>query len=173
MTSVFHIVLSFVYGTQLTLIVVSYVPIVCLMNSFITKVTTDSHWKMSSNDQLFQYHFIKFYCWKKLEVILSTSELNVYARAANVVEEVLSGIRTVFAFGGEKIEVERYKQYLKPAEKIVGKKGMFASIKDASIRLLYFTSYALTFWFGARWVLEDKMKYDKRYTLNALIIVWL
>lgn len=104
-------------------------------------------------------------------MILSTKELNAYAKAANIVEEVLSSIRTVFAFGGEKIEVDRYKKHLLPAEKIVEEKSFCACIEDASMRFLYFFSCALSFWFGVRWVLDDRDKIDKIYTTSVLITV--
>lgn len=38
-------------------------------------------------------------------------EQRVYASAGGIAEEVLSGIRTVVAFGGEEREAERYEQY--------------------------------------------------------------
>lgn len=38
---------------------------------------------------------------------MSIKEQNAYSTAANVAEEVFSGIRTVFAFGGEGVEVVR------------------------------------------------------------------
>lgn len=38
LTAIVCIVVSFFYGWQLTLIVISYLPIVCLMNFFIAKV---------------------------------------------------------------------------------------------------------------------------------------
>lgn len=43
----------------------------------------------------------------KLTVSFTNKELNEYASAGGVAEEVLSSIRTVFAFGGEKKEVMR------------------------------------------------------------------
>ena len=97
--------------------------------------------------------------------------MNAYSKAANIVEEVLSGIRTVFAFGGEKIEVERYRKHLQPAQKIAEKKGIFSCIGDASMRLLYFGSCALSFWFGVEWVLDDRDKDEKIYTTSVLITV--
>ena len=39
---------------------------------------------------------------------LTGQELQAYAKAGAVADEVLSSIRTVAAFGGEKKEVERY-----------------------------------------------------------------
>lgn len=88
-----------------------------------------------------------------------------------MVEEVLSGIRTVFAFGGEKIEVNRYKKQLEPAVRLIERKGIWTSIEDASMRLLYFISCALSFWFGVQWVLADRDKNTKVYTIPVLITV--
>lgn len=101
----------------------------------------------------------------------STKELNAYSKAANVVEEVLSGIRTVFAFGGEKLEVERYRKHLLPAQNAAKKKGLFACMGDAVTRFLYFASCAVSFWFGVQWVLNDRDNIDKTYTTAVLIIV--
>lgn len=86
-------------------------------------------------------------------------------------EEVLGGVRTVFAFGGEHLEVQRYKKRLEPAEKIAERKGIFGCIDDAAIRFIYFCSLAISFWFGVQWVLEDRDKTDKTYTTISLITV--
>lgn len=83
----------------------------------------------------------------------------------------MSGIRTVFAFGGEKIETERYSKLLTPVIRAARRKGMFSSVADGTIRFLYFASCALSFWFGVRWVLEDRDKTHKTYTPAVLIIV--
>lgn len=84
---------------------------------------------------------------------------------------MLSGVRTVFAFGGERIEVDRYKRLLLPAENAARRKGLYASIGDAVTRILYFLSCALASWYGAQWVIEDRDKVDKAYTTAVLIIV--
>lgn len=42
---------------------------------------------------------------------LTVKELNSYSYAGSAAEEVLSGIRTVIAFGGEDKEVQRSKSY--------------------------------------------------------------
>lgn len=107
----------------------------------------------------------------KFQVISSTKELNAYAKAANVVEEVLSGIRTVFAFGGEKLEVDRYQKNLQPAAKAAERKGVYTCIGDATTRFLYFASCAVSFWYGVQWVLEDRDKEVKTYTTTTLITV--
>ena len=43
---------------------------------------------------------------------ITTKELDAYAKAGSIAEEVLSSIRTVAAFGGERKEIERYKYTL-------------------------------------------------------------
>lgn len=98
-------------------------------------------------------------------------ELDSFATAASVVEEALSGVRTVFAFGGEKVEVDRYTKLLQPAKKAAKQKGLYASICDAVTRLMFFVSCALSFWFGVQWVLLDRDKIDKDYTPASLLIV--
>lgn len=88
-------------------------------------------------------------------------------------EEVLSGIRTVFAFGGEKVEIERYNKRLINAKKAVGRKGLLAGIGDGIMRFLFFGSNALAFWYGVRLVLDDRDKSvdEKEYTPATLMIV--
>lgn len=98
-------------------------------------------------------------------------ELDAYAKAASVVEEALSGIRTVLAFGGEKLEVERYRKLLEPAKYAARHKGLYSSITDAVTRFLFFASSALSFWYGVQWVLRDRDKADKEYTPASLMIV--
>lgn len=39
---------------------------------------------------------------------LVTKEMNVFAAAGAIAEESLAAIRTVAAFGGEKVEADRY-----------------------------------------------------------------
>lgn len=86
-------------------------------------------------------------------------------------EEVLSGIRTVIAFAGEKLEVERYRKRLLPAQKAATKKGLYSCIGDAVTRFLYFSTCAISFWFGVQWVLKDRGNEHKTYTAAVLIAV--
>lgn len=91
--------------------------------------------------------------------------------AANLVEEVLGGIRTVVAFCGEKREIERYDKLLVPAQKAGVRKGMSSGIGDGIMRFLFFASNALAYWYGVRLVLNDRDKTDKEYTPAVLMIV--
>lgn len=77
----------------------------------------------------------------------------------------------MFAFGGEKVEVDRYNDLLVPAKMAARRKGFYSSISDGITRFLFFVSCALSFWFGVQWVLEDRDKIVKSYTAADLIIV--
>lgn len=46
--------------------------------------------------------------WIQFVAKLTGMELQAYAKAGAIADEVLSSIRTVAAFGGEKKEVQRY-----------------------------------------------------------------
>lgn len=86
-------------------------------------------------------------------------------------EEVLSGIRTVFAFGGEQLEIERYNKQLTKERRAVLMKGVISGIGDGIMRFLFFGSNALGFWYGVKLVLEDRDRIDKQYTPEILMIV--
>lgn len=48
----------------------------------------------------------------KHQAALSIKAMNSYSAAADVAEDIFSGIRTVFALGGEKVKIERYNKRL-------------------------------------------------------------
>lgn len=102
---------------------------------------------------------------------LSVKETNAYSQAANVAEEVFGGIRTVFAFCGEKNEIERYNQKLIVAKKAAKRKGLLSGVGDGLMRFLYFVSNAIGFWYGVQLVLADRDKEIKEYTPAVLMIV--
>lgn len=97
--------------------------------------------------------------------------MNAFSSAANVAEEVLSGIRTVFAFCGEKKEIDRYRQRLIVAKKAGARKGLLFGIEDGIMRFLYFGISGLGFWYGVQWVINDRDKMEKEYTPAVLMIV--
>lgn len=86
-------------------------------------------------------------------------------------EEVLSGIRTVFAFSGEKVEIDRYNQRLLKAKEAVNTKGMLTGLGEGIMQLLFYGSCAIAFWYGVKLVLDDRDKVDKEYTPTVLMIV--
>lgn len=86
-------------------------------------------------------------------------------------EEVLGGIRTVKAFGGEQKESERYTDLLRPAQQAGIRKGVYSGVGEAIMRMLFYASNALAYWYGVGLVLEDRDKEMKEYTPAVLMIV--
>ncbi|XP_051479964.1 bile salt export pump isoform X4 [Apus apus] len=87
---------------------------------------------------------------------LTGRELKAYAKAGAVADEVLSSIRTVAAFGGEKREVERYDKNLVFAQHWGIRKGIIMGLFTGYMWLIIFLSYALAFWYGSKLVLEEE-----------------
>lgn len=86
---------------------------------------------------------------------LTGRELKAYAKAGAVADEVLSSIRTVAAFGGEKKEVERYDKNLVFAQHWGIRKGIIMGLFTGYMWCIIFLSYALAFWYGSKLVLEE------------------
>ncbi|XP_010186445.1 PREDICTED: bile salt export pump-like, partial [Mesitornis unicolor] len=87
---------------------------------------------------------------------LTGRELKAYAKAGAVADEVLSSIRTVAAFGGEKKEVERYDNNLVFAQHWGIRKGIIMGLFTGYMWLIIFLCYALAFWYGSKLVLEEE-----------------
>ncbi|XP_072788318.1 bile salt export pump isoform X2 [Taeniopygia guttata] len=87
---------------------------------------------------------------------LTGRELKAYAKAGAVADEVLSSIRTVAAFGGEKKEVERYDKNLVFAQHWGIRKGIIMGLFSGYMWFIVFLSYALAFWYGSKLVLEEE-----------------
>lgn len=91
--------------------------------------------------------------------------------AANVVEEVLCGIRTVVSFGGELNESKRYNRLLEPARNAGERKGLFSGIVDGVTIFLMYASQAFGYWYGAKLFLDDRDNPHTEYTQSVVIIV--
>ncbi|XP_075683763.1 ATP-dependent translocase ABCB1-like [Rhinoderma darwinii] len=93
--------------------------------------------------------------WSKILAAFTTQELEAYAKAGAVAEEVFAAIRTVIAFGGEHKETARYENNLEHAKNIGIKKTITTNV---SIGFSYFTlysAYALAFWYGTTLVINE------------------
>ncbi|XP_058156668.1 bile salt export pump isoform X2 [Dasypus novemcinctus] len=95
-------------------------------------------------------------------------ELKAYAKAGSVADEVISSVRTVAAFGGEKREVERYEKNLVFAQRWGIRKGIVMGFFTGYVWCLIFLCYALTFWYGSRLVLDEG-----EYTAGTLVQIFL
>nr|XP_015214468.1 PREDICTED: bile salt export pump-like [Lepisosteus oculatus] len=83
-------------------------------------------------------------------------ELQAYAKAGSVADEVLSSIRTVAAFGGEKKEVERYDRNLISAQSWGIRKGLIMGFFTGYMWFIIFLCYALAFWYGSSLVVDTQ-----------------
>uniref|UniRef100_A0A670XZ06 ATP binding cassette subfamily B member 11 n=1 Tax=Pseudonaja textilis TaxID=8673 RepID=A0A670XZ06_PSETE len=99
---------------------------------------------------------------------LTGLELKAYAKAGAIADEVLSSIRTVAAFGGEKKEVERYDKNLVFAQNWGIRKGIIMGFFTGYIWCIIFLCYALAFWYGSKLVLEEE-----EYSAGTLLQVFL
>ncbi|XP_053599617.1 ATP-dependent translocase ABCB1-like isoform X2 [Plodia interpunctella] len=91
---------------------------------------------------------------------LSKKEAVASGKAGSVTEEVISAIRTVYAFSGQQKEIDRYQKYLGQARSINIKKGFFNGLAMGTLFLCIFCAYALSFWFGYRLMVEEPENYD-------------
>ncbi|XP_058520228.1 bile salt export pump [Ochotona princeps] len=95
-------------------------------------------------------------------------ELKAYAKAGSVADEVISSMRTVAAFGGEKKEVERYEKNLIFAQQWGIRKGIVMGFFTGYMWCLIFLCYALAFWYGSKLVLDEG-----EYSPGALVQIFL
>ncbi|XP_056323764.1 bile salt export pump [Danio aesculapii] len=87
---------------------------------------------------------------------LTGMELQAYAKAGAVADEVLSSVRTVAAFGGEKKEVERYDRNLISAQQWGIRKGLIMGFFTGYLWFIIFLCYALAFWYGSSLVVDTQ-----------------
>ncbi|XP_077431414.1 ATP-dependent translocase ABCB1-like [Vanacampus margaritifer] len=103
----------------------------------------------------------------KVLTSFAVKEQTAYAKAGAVAEEVLSAIRTVFAFSGQQREIERYRKSLEDAKKMGIKKLTSSNlIMGFTFSMIYLT-YALAFWYGSMLILSK----DKDYTIGTVLTI--
>lgn len=89
---------------------------------------------------------------------MSQKELKIYAKAGAVAEELISSIRTVTAFSGQKKGTLRYTKNLDAARKFGVKKGIATGAFLGSFNFIFFAIIALAFWFGGKLIREENFK---------------
>ncbi|XP_069683614.1 ATP-dependent translocase ABCB1 [Periplaneta americana] len=102
---------------------------------------------------------------------LSKKELVAYGKAGAIAEQALSSIRTVVAFGGQEMEVERYKKNLVYAKAVNVKRGFFSGLGFGLLWFFIYASYALAFWYGIGLVLEDRYKPEEEQVYKPDVMV--
>ncbi|XP_049765078.1 multidrug resistance protein homolog 49-like [Schistocerca cancellata] len=137
------VIMSFFHGWKLTLVVLSSAPIIIFSTAVVAKVQSS----------------------------LTAQELDSYGTAGATVEEVLSSIRTVMAFGGQEKEVERYKERLHAAETTGIRRGFFSGLGGGVMWFIIYSSYALAFWYGVELIINSREMGDTEYTPAVIVIV--
>ncbi|XP_053185226.1 bile salt export pump [Scomber japonicus] len=127
-TFVFGFMVGFIGGWKLTLVVIAVSPLIGIAAGLMAMAVAR----------------------------LTGRELEAYARAGAVADEVLSSIRTVAAFGGEEKEAERYDKNLVEAQNWGVKKGTIIGVFQGYLWCIIFLCYALAFWYGSKLVIDTK-----------------
>ncbi|OWF55459.1 Multidrug resistance protein 1 [Mizuhopecten yessoensis] len=134
------ITIGFVCGWKLTLVILSVCPIIMGAAFVFNKILTS----------------------------VTGNQLQAYAQAGSVAEEVLSSVRTVVAFGGEKKACQKYSERLSEARNFGIKKALGNGISMGVVYFVIFCTYALAFWYGAKVSREE----PDTYSIGKVLIVF-
>ncbi|KAL1217374.1 ABC transporter B family member 14 [Cardamine amara subsp. amara] len=93
-----------------------------------------------------------------------------YADAGKVAEEVMSQVRTVFAFVGEEKAVKTYSNSLKKALKLSKRSGVAKGLGVGLTYSLLFCAWALLFWYASLLVRQGKTNGAKAFTTILNVI---
>ncbi|NWI13941.1 MDR1 protein, partial [Crypturellus soui] len=134
------IIIGFVHGWKLTLVILSISPLLAASAAV----------------------------WSTLLASLTTKELSAYAKAGAVAEEILTSVKTVVAFNGQKKAIEKYDANLESAKSVGVKKSITTNTSLGVSQFLIFGSYALAFWYGTKLIDEERDTYD----IGSVLIVF-
>ncbi|KAL7670257.1 hypothetical protein ACOME3_005196 [Neoechinorhynchus agilis] len=95
-------------------------------------------------------------------------EMNEYAQANSIADEVLGAIRTVVAFGGQKRDSQRYTASLESAKKVGIKKGLYIGVCQLGVNIFLYTSFAVLVWYGPLLV-----RTDNAYSPGTVMLVFM
>ena len=101
----------------------------------------------------------------------SAKSQEAYAGAADIAQQVLSSIRTVYAFGGEEKEKKRYAQQLDVAEKQGLKNQLVNGSGLGVVQFFILNTYALAFWYGNILVMNNTMTTGKVVGVLFAIVI--
>lgn len=129
-TFIAGLAISFYRGWELTLVVLAMMPFLFIIVVVFTKILES----------------------------MTKNELKSYAVAGAIADEVLSSVRTVFAFDGSQREHARYEKNLEKARMTGVKKGVIIGFISGLLFLIIYGSYAVAFYYG--WHLSITGDYD-------------
>ncbi|CAG0912520.1 unnamed protein product [Notodromas monacha] len=140
---------AFVYGWELSLVILSVMPVLMIASGVMAKVQSS----------------------------IAELELQAYGTAGAAAEEVISSIRTVVAFGGQQKEVQRYvilsryEERLVTARQLGIKRSLWTGLGGGLAWFMIFVSYALAFWYGPKLILEQRHLENPTYDPSVFMIV--
>ncbi|XP_060519433.1 ATP-dependent translocase ABCB1-like isoform X2 [Cylas formicarius] len=103
---------------------------------------------------------------------VSKKEIDAYGEAGAIAEEVLTSIRTVIAFGGQKKETQRYDEKLIYAKNNNIRRSFLEGTSFGLLFFMIFSSYGLAFWYGITLMLKQRSWDDPIYTPGNMITVF-
>ncbi|KAJ1653093.1 hypothetical protein IWQ61_006717 [Dispira simplex] len=122
-------VIAFAKGWRLALVLLAVFPLMAICGSLMAKFVSED----------------------------SSAGQSSYASAGAVAEEVISGIRTVMAFGAQEREVGRYEKNVNVALKAGLRKAFVSGLGLGIMMMLIYLTYALGFWYGVKLTSEKLM----------------
>lgn len=96
-------------------------------------------------------------------------EIQAFASASSIAQEVLQNIRTVTAFQGQTKEEERFANKLINAKRMGIKKGFLMGVCQCLSQMFTFLAFTITFWYGPQLVRTD----CTNYTAGTVIVVFI
>ncbi|XP_046851815.1 ATP-dependent translocase ABCB1-like [Xenia sp. Carnegie-2017] len=135
-------IIGFIYGWQLTLVLLSMLPLMAFGGGIMGLLSAG----------------------------FTAQEVNAYAKAGSIAEEVLSSMRTVAAFGGEEKETKRYEERLANASEFGVKKGLAMGCGMGFLQFVVFASYTLAFWYGSKLVIQKDMSSGDMMTVFFSVV---
>ena len=127
-TFLFSIIIAFIYGWDLTLVILSMMPLMVIFGGLAA---------------LAQSKFAE-------------KEMEAYGKAGALAEEVLSAIRTVVAFGGQKKEIANYEENLRDAKTSGILRGLLTGLSGGLTFGIMWAVYGLGFWYGIKRIMDDR-----------------
>ena len=137
-TFLLSIITAFVYGWDLTLVIMTMIPFMVIFGGMAAKVQSS----------------------------FAEREMSAYGKAGAIAEEALSAIRTVVAFGGQDKEVVQYGTKLEGARKSGILRGMLTGVSGGLMFGIMYCVYALGFWYGIKTIMDDRESEDCKSCYN-------
>ncbi|KAL3894907.1 MAG: hypothetical protein SGCHY_005001 [Lobulomycetales sp.] len=122
-------ILAFVRGWKLALVLVAPFPLLGATSYFMSKILASG----------------------------TNANSTFYAEAGSIAQQVISNIRTVTAFNGQKRAIEKYNTKILDAEKSGIKNQLATAGTMSSVWCLIFLCYALAFWYGSTLAIAGEM----------------